>query len=151
MTNAERRAARQAAAAKGQETRRRKQEQERHARATAAVAELGRILDAPAAPAPPVAAPPDLPRLDSTEAQLRRKADAEAKRLKNLRAVLATAREIRRESDLYHLAHTSRWHHSPKRWTSEQVDTARRFLQGFVRPDGTPQPHPIRRKGKWRL
>jgi hypothetical protein len=90
------------------------------------------------------------PRVETLEGQLARRQQEAEKRLKNLRAVLARAREIRRESDLY-LAHASRWHHSPKRWTSEQVDTARRFLEGFIRSDGTPQPDPIRRKGKWRL
>ena len=69
----------------------------------------------------------------------------------NLRAVITEAQRIRRESDLYNLAHQRRWSHRPREWTAEQIDTARRFLQGFIRTDGTPPPDPIRRKGRWRL
>jgi hypothetical protein len=126
MTNAEKRERRTQAARKAAETRRQQL----------------------AAGTAPTALPP---RVETLDEQLARRQQEAEKRLKNLRAVLARAREIRRESDLYHLAHTRRWHHSPKQWTSEQVDTARRFLEGFVRSDGTPQPDPIRRNGKWRL
>jgi hypothetical protein len=75
----------------------------------------------------------------------------EAKRLTNLRAVIRRAQEIRREGDLYYHAHQQRWHHSPKRWTAEQIDEARKFVENFVGPDGIPQADPIRRKGRWRL
>ena len=61
------------------------------------------------------------------------------------------AQEIRREGDLYYHAHHQRWHHSPRRWTAAQSQGAREFLQNFIRPDGTPDPTPLTRKGKWRL
>ena len=99
-------------------------------------------------PEPPRIEPP---RLETAEETARRAESAEEKRLANLRAVLRQAQEIRRESDLYHLAHTRRWHHSPRRWTAAQVEEARQFIGGFIRPDGMPQADPIRRKGKWRL
>lgn len=92
-----------------------------------------------------------LDRTETAEEGARRARAAEEKRRVNLHDVLAEAQRIRRESDLYYLAHTRRWEHHPSRWTAEQIDTARRFLQGFIRTDGTPQPDPIRRKGKWRL
>jgi len=56
---------------------------------------------------------------------------AEEERLTNLRAVLRLAQEGRRETDLYYHAHLRRWHHSPRRWTAEQIAEARRFLEGF--------------------
>jgi hypothetical protein len=126
MTNAEKRERRSQAARKAAETRRQQL----------------------AAGNTPTVEPP---RVETLEEQLARRQREAEKRLTNLRAVLARARAIRRESDLYHLAHTSRWHHAPKQWTSAQVETARRFLEAFIRSDGTPQPDPIRRKGKWRL
>jgi hypothetical protein len=92
-----------------------------------------------------------LDRTETAEEGARRARAAEEKRQTNLRAVLAEAQRIRRESDLYHLAHTRRWDHRPGHWTAEQIDTAGRFLQGFIRSDGTPQPDPVRRKGRWRL
>ena len=91
------------------------------------------------------------PRVETADEHARREHQAEEKRLANLRAVIRRAQEIRRESDLYHLAHLRKWHHSPKRWTPEQIDEARKFVESFIRPDGTPQADPIRRKGKWRL
>jgi hypothetical protein len=91
-----------------------------------------------------------LDRTETAEEGARRARAAEEKRLTNLRAVLAEARRIRRESDLYYRAHCERWSHHPSQWTAEQIDTAGRFLQGFIRPDGTPDPHPVRRKGRWR-
>jgi hypothetical protein len=76
--------------------------------------------------------------------------DREAKRLINLRALLAEAQRIGREADLYYRAHTGRWSHHPSRWTPEQIDEARRFLAGFIRPDGTPQPVPHRKARRYR-
>jgi hypothetical protein len=93
----------------------------------------------------------DLGRRELAEEAEQRAQSAEEKRRVNLRAVIAEAQRLRRESDLYYLAHDRRWDHHPSRWTAEQIDTARRFLQGFVRPDGTPDPYPVRRKGRWRL
>lgn len=90
-------------------------------------------------------------RVETAEEKARREEQAEAKRRENLRAVLAEAQRIRRESDLYHLAHIRRWSHHPGRWTAEQIDEARRFVASFINPDGIPQAEPIRRKGRWRL
>ena len=90
-------------------------------------------------------------RLETQEERNTRVQEAEEKRLTNLRFVLAEAQRLQRESDLYYRAHTNGWSHHPRQWTAEQIDTARRFLQGFVRTDGTPDPYPIRRKGRWRL
>jgi hypothetical protein len=97
------------------------------------------------------ARPPEPPRVETADERARREHSAEEKRLANLRAVLRLAQEIRREGDLHYHAHVERWHHSPRRWTPEQIDAARRFLEGFRREDGTYDPHPVRRKGKWRL
>ena len=136
MTNAERRERRREAGLKGAATRR---------------ARLGQVVQDQAEPPQLVSPTAEPPRLETADERARRKEDREAKRLENLRAVIRRAQEIRREGDLRHLAHVRRWHHSPKRWTPEQIAEADRFLAGFIRPDGTPQPHPIRRKGKWRL
>lgn len=141
MTNAERREQRRQAGLKGAATR----------RARSAQAEPHQVVHHQAEPpqlVPPTAEPPRSPRLETAEERSRR---AESKRLANLRAVLRRAQEIRRESDLYHLAHVHKWHHCPKRWTPEQIDEARRFVESFVNPDGIPQADPIRRKGRWRL
>ena len=144
MTNAERREQRRQAGLKGAATR----------RARSASAEPHQVVPAQVVPprlVPPTAEPPRSPRLETSEERSRRAESAESKRLANLRAVLRRAQEIRRESDLYHLAHVRKWHHSPKRWTPEQIDEARRFVESFVNPDGIPQADPIRRKGRWRL
>ena len=141
MTNAERRERRRQAGLKGAATR----------RARSAQAEPAQVVPHQVVPpqlVPPTAEPPRAPTVEETT---RRAESAEAKRLANLRAVIRRAQEIRRESDLYSFAHSRRWHHSPKRWTAAQIDEARRFLEGFIRPDGTPQADPIRRKGRWRL
>jgi hypothetical protein len=122
MTNAERRERRKEAARKGLETRRAK---------TAHQAEP--------------------PRVETDEERAARAHQAEEKRLANLRAVIRLAQEIRREGDLYDHAYRERWSHHPRQWTAEQIDAARRFLEGFRRPDGTWQPDPTRRRGKWRL
>jgi hypothetical protein len=87
-----------------------------------------------------------------TRAQADRRAQAaEEKRRENLRAVIAEARRIRRESDLRYHAHLRRWSHHPREWTAAQIAEARSFLAKFIRTDGTPDPHPVRRKGRWRL
>jgi hypothetical protein len=122
MTNAERREHRREAARKAAETRRAR-----------------------------LAARPEPVRTETPEEALRRARAAEEKRRANLRAVLAEAQRIRREGDLYDHAHLQRWSHHPSQWTAEQLDRARQFLAGFIRPDGTPDPHPVRRGGKWRL
>jgi hypothetical protein len=125
MTNQERRERRREAARKAAETRR--------VQADIARGELA------------------LDRTQTAEEGARRAQAAEEKRRANLRAVIAEAQRLRRESDLRYHAHIHRWSHRPAEWTAEQIDTARRFLQGFVRTDGTPDPHPVRRKGRWRL
>jgi hypothetical protein len=91
------------------------------------------------------------PRVETPEEAEARARTAEDKRRMNLRFVIEFAQRIRRESDLYHFAHVRRWDHRPGRWTAEQVEQARQFLHGFLRPDGTPQADPIRRKGRWRV
>jgi hypothetical protein len=141
MTNAERREKRREAGLKGAATR----------RARSAPAEPAQIAPHQVEPPQLVPATIEPTRLETAEEKARREQAREAKRLENLRAVLRRAQEIRRESDLYHLAHVRKWHHCPKRWTPEQIDEARKFVEGFIRPDGTPQADPIRRKGRWRL
>jgi hypothetical protein len=133
------------------EKRERRREAGRRAAQARAEKRTAQVVHSPTEPpqlVPPTAEPPRRPTAEETA---RRAESAEAKRLTNLRAVLRTAQEIRRESDLYNLAHLRRWHHSPKRWTPEQIDEARKFLASFIRPDGQPQADPIRRKGRWRL
>ena len=136
MTNAERRQKRREAGLKGAATRR---------------ARLGQVVQDQAEPPQLVGPTAEPPRLETADERARRAESAEEKRLANLRAVIRRAQEIRRESDLHSYAHSHRWHHSPKRWTSAQIDDARRFLEGFVGPDGIPQADPIRRRGTWRL
>ena len=141
MTNAERRERRRQAGLKGAATR----------RARTAQAEPVQVVPHQVVPpqlVPPTAEPPRAPTVEETT---RRAEDREAKRLANLRAVLAEAQRIRRESDLYSFAHSRRWDHRPARWTAAQIDEAQQFLAGFIRPDGMPQADPIRRKGRWRL
>ena len=62
------------------------------------------------------------------------------------RQLLARAREIGREADLWYHAHVNRWPTKPSRWTGEERRAAAEFLQGFIRPDGTPQPVPHSRR-----
>jgi len=153
MTNAERRERRREAARKGLETRRARQAQAQQTTATAPASdqadEFQQLADRVNGYRPPEA--PQPPRLETADERARRAEAAEEKRLANLRAVLRLAQEIRRESDLHHHAYHQRWPFSPKRWTSEQIQAAREFLEKFRRPDGTWDPKPIRRKGKWRL
>jgi hypothetical protein len=84
MTNAERRERRREAARKAAETRRAR-----------------------------LAARPEPDRTETPEEADRRAEDREARRRANLRAVLAEARRIRREGDLYYHAHQQRWSQLP--------------------------------------
>jgi hypothetical protein len=136
MTNAERREKRREAGRKAAATR---------------AARAGQVVHHPAEPPQLVAPTAQPPRAPTAEVTARKAEAREEKRLSNLRAVIRRAQEIRREGDLYHLAHTRKWHHSPSRWTPEQIDEARKFVESFVSPDGVPQADPIRRKGRWRL
>lgn len=147
MTNAERRERRCEAGLKGAATRR--------ARSAQAVP---RQVEPPADPFDELAqrvaqAEPKAPRLESPDERARRADSAEDKRLINLRAVLRLAQEIRRESDLYYHAHHQRWHHSPKRWTPEQIESARQFLEKFRHPTvpGAWLQDPLTRRGRTRL
>jgi hypothetical protein len=156
MTNAERRAQRREAGKKGAATRRARLAQAEPAHdppgARPHQAEpdpFQQLADRIAASRP--TEPPRPPRLETAEEASAKARCADEKRLANLRAVIRQAQEIRRESDLYHFAQAHRWPFSPKRWTAAQIEEARQFLAGFIRPDGTPQADPIRRKGRWRL
>jgi hypothetical protein len=62
------------------------------------------------------------------------------------RQLLERARSIGREADLYYHAHLARWPHRPSAWTADQRARLDAFLDGFLRPDGTPQPVPHRRR-----
>jgi hypothetical protein len=153
MTNAERRERRREAARKGLETRRARTAQARVTTARAPVADQAddfqQLADRVNGHRPPEA--PQPPRLETADERTRRAEAAEEKRLANLRAVIRLAQEIRREQDLHHHAIHQRWPFSPKRWTSEQIQAAREFLEKFKRPDGTWDPYPARRHGQWRL
>ena len=153
MTNAERRERRRQAGLKGAETRRARQAQAQQTTATAPASdqadEFQQLADRVNGYRPPEA--PQPPRLETADERARRAEAAEEQRLANLRAVLRLALEIRREGDLYRHAAARRWPFTPKRWTAEQIDAARQFLETFRRDDGTYDPKPNRRKGKWRL
>jgi hypothetical protein len=56
------------------------------------------------------------------------------------RQLLDRARSLGREADLYYHAHLGRWPHRPSLWTAEQRRSMSSFLDGFLRPDGMPQP-----------
>jgi hypothetical protein len=62
------------------------------------------------------------------------------------RQLLERARSIGREADLWHHAHIGRWPHHATAWTSEQRRGMSSFLDLFIRPDGTPQPVPHRKR-----
>jgi hypothetical protein len=63
--------------------------------------------------------------------------------------LVARAQAIGREGDLYYHAHLKRWPHKPSQWTPEVIAQLTTFLDGFIRPDGTPQPVPhCRRKSR---
>ena len=153
MTNAERRERRREAARKGLETRRARQAEAQRTTAQAPEADQAddwqQLADRINGYRPPEA--PQPPRLETSDERARRAESAEDKRLTNLRAVLRLALEIRREGDLYRHAAAQRWPFTLKRWTAEQIEAARQFLQTFRRPDGTYEPKPARRNGKGRL
>jgi hypothetical protein len=62
------------------------------------------------------------------------------------RQLLDRARSMGREQDLYYHAHIGRFPHRPSAWTAEQRAALNSFLDLFLRPDGTPQPVPHRRR-----
>jgi hypothetical protein len=62
------------------------------------------------------------------------------------RDLLDRARSIGREADLWYHAHIGRWPHHASAWTDEQRRSMSSFLDLFLRPDGTPQPVPHRRR-----
>ena len=62
------------------------------------------------------------------------------------RQLLERARSIGRETDLFYHAHLARWPHRPSDWTAQQRVALAAFLDRFIRPDGTPQPVPHRRR-----
>jgi len=65
------------------------------------------------------------------------------------RQLLERAQAIGREADLWYHAHLGRWPTRPSAWTAEQRRAMQAFLDGFLRPDGTPQPVPhCRRKAR---
>jgi hypothetical protein len=61
------------------------------------------------------------------------------------RILINRAQEIGREADLWYYAHLHRYPSRPSAWTGEQRRAAGDFLEGFIRPDGTPQPVPHRK------
>jgi hypothetical protein len=60
--------------------------------------------------------------------------------------LIARAQAIGRESDLYYRAHLARYGSRASQWSVEQRQALDRFLDGFIRPDGTAQPVPHRRR-----
>ena len=62
------------------------------------------------------------------------------------RQLLERAQSIGREADLWYHAHLGRWPTRPSAWTAAQRRAAEAFLAGFIRPDGTPQPVPHRKR-----
>jgi hypothetical protein len=62
------------------------------------------------------------------------------------RQLLERARAIGREADLWYHAHLGRWPTRPSAWTADQRLAMTAFLDRFIRPDGTPQPVPHRRR-----
>jgi hypothetical protein len=64
------------------------------------------------------------------------------------RKVVERAQSIGRESDLYYTVHLNRWPRKPSEWTPAMIARLTAFLDGFIRPDGTPQPVPHRRRRK---
>jgi hypothetical protein len=60
--------------------------------------------------------------------------------------LIARAQAIGRESDLYYRAHLARYGSRASQWSVEQRQALDRFLDGFIRPDGTVQPVPHRRR-----
>jgi hypothetical protein len=64
------------------------------------------------------------------------------------RMLIRRAQAIGREADLWYHAHLNRWPTRPSDWTGEHRRAAEQFLVSFIRPDGTPQPVPHRRRKK---
>ena len=64
------------------------------------------------------------------------------------RKVVERAQSMGREGDLYYTVHVNRWPRKPSCWTPEMIAELSAFLDGFIRPDGTPQPVPHRRRRK---
>jgi hypothetical protein len=62
------------------------------------------------------------------------------------RQLLERAQSIGREADLWYHAHLGRWPTHPSAWTAEQRLAMSAFLDRFIRPDGTPQPVPHRKR-----
>jgi hypothetical protein len=62
------------------------------------------------------------------------------------RQLLDRARSIGREDDLSYHAHLQRWGHHPSVWGADQRAALAAFLDRFLRPDGTPQPVPHRKR-----
>jgi hypothetical protein len=62
------------------------------------------------------------------------------------RQLLDRARSIGREEDLLYHVHLQRWGHHPSVWGCEKRTAAAAFLDKFIRPDGTPQPVPHRKR-----
>ena len=62
------------------------------------------------------------------------------------RDLLERARSIGREADLWYHAHLGRWPHHATAWTPEQRRSMSSLLDLFIRPDGTPQPVPHRKR-----
>ena len=62
------------------------------------------------------------------------------------RQLLDRAQSIGREEDLFYHAHLARWPHRPSDWTADQRARLDAFLDRFLRPDGTPQPVPHRKR-----
>ena len=64
------------------------------------------------------------------------------------RMLIRQAQAIGREADLWYHAHLNRWPTRPTDWSGEHRRAAEEFLKSFIRPDGTPQPVPHRRRKK---
>jgi hypothetical protein len=62
------------------------------------------------------------------------------------RQLLQRAQAIGREADLFYHAHLARWPHHATAWTAVQRVALDAFLDRFLRPDGTPQPVPHRKR-----
>jgi hypothetical protein len=62
------------------------------------------------------------------------------------RSLIDRSQAIGREEDLYYHAHLSRYGFRPSQWTVAQRQDLARFLAGFIRPDGSVEPVPHRRR-----
>jgi hypothetical protein len=97
------------------------------------------------------------PRLSPEERKQRRRAAAlkgiaaraakpETAPVPTAARLVARAQAMARESDLYYHAHLARYGSRPSQWSVEQRQALDRFLDGFIRTDGTVQPVPHRRR-----